>query len=379
MLHAPPPGELIVTVIVRRPLVVLAAALVLGVSAGCGSRSSTVTLGAAGPWSEAFGLMNKRGMELAVDEINARRLLEGQTLRLLDRNDEGDGAKAATIAQEFVDNPDVLAVVGHVTSGAMVAAAKVYDGHLAAVATSATSPDLSGISPWAFRVISSDSTNGLDLARFVGTLGRRRAAILYENDAYGRGLIESFRRNFDGQVVSVDPISAQTSDFEPYVAYYKRVKPDVVFVAGTEVTGIAFLREARRQALDAMYVGGDGWTGIVADTAASEGSYVGAPFTALDPRPEARRFVTAYTRKFGAAPDGNAALGYDATMVLARAIAQAGPDRKRIRDYLASLDAESAYPGVTGPIRFLENGDPVGKSLVMTRVHLGSLLVEKSR
>ena len=46
---------------------------------------------------------------------------------------------------------------------------------------------------------------------------------------------------------------------------------------------------------------------------------------------------------------------------------------------VSSLDAESAYPGVTGPIRFLENGDPVGKSLVMTRVHLGSLLVERRR
>ena len=379
MLHAPPSGEQIVTATVRRPVVALATLLVLIAPAGCGGRSSTVTLGAAGPWSEAFGLMNKRGMELAVDEINARGLIEGRTLRLLDRNDEGDGARAAAIAQEFVNTPEVLAVVGHVTSGAMVAAAKVYDGHLAAVATSATSPDLSGISPWAFRVISSDSTNGLDLARFVGTLGRRRAAIVYENDAYGRGLIESFRRNFDGQVVSIDPISAQTSDFEPYVAYYKRVKPDVVFIAGTEVTGIAFLREARRQALDAVYVGGDGWTGIVVDTAASEGAYVGAPFTALDPRTEARRFVAAYTRKFGTAPDGNAALGYDATMVLATAIAQAGPDRARIRDHLASLDARSAYPGVTGPIRFLDTGDPVGKSLVMTRVHLGSLLVERRR
>lgn len=367
------------TAIVRPPLVALATLLMVGLQAGCGAGSSTVTLGAAGPWNENFGAMNKRGMELAVEEINARGMLKGRTLRVVDRNDEGDGAKAAAIAQEFVDNPDIVAVVGHVTSGAMVAAAKVYDGHLAAVATSATSPDLSGISPWAFRVISSDSTNGLDLARFVGALGRRRAAILYENDSYGRGLIESFRRNFGGQVVSLDPISAETTDFEPYVSYYKRVKPDVVFIAGTEVTGIAFLREARRQALDAAYVGGDGWTGIVADTAASEGSYVGAPFTALDPRPEARRFVAAYSKKFGALPDGNAALGYDATMILAKAIAEAGPDRERIRDYLASLDAEHAYAGVTGPIRFLDTGDPVGKSLVMTRVHQGSLQVEGAR
>lgn len=367
------------TALVRQPLLTVAALFVLGVQIACGDSSSTVTIGAAGPWSEGFGAMNRRGMELAVEEINAKGLIKGRTLKLLDRNDEGDGSKAAVIAKEFVDTPDVVAVVGHVTSGAMVAAAKVYDGHLAAVATTATSPNLTGISRWTFRVISSDSANGLDLARFVGRMGRKRAAIIYENDAYGRGLVESFRRNFQGDVVSLDPISSETTDFEPYVSFYRTVKPDVVFMGGTEVTGMGFLREAKRQALNALYIGGDGWTGVVADTAASEGVYVGAPFTALDPRPEAQRFVGAFTRKYGMVPDGNAALGYDATMVIAKAINAVGPDREKIRDYLASLDASSAFPGVTGPIRFLPDGDPVGKSLVMTRVHQGALVLEGTR
>ena len=63
-----------------------------------------------------------------------------------------------------------------------------------------------GISPWVFRMISSDSVNGLRIARFCRKLGRGRAAILYENDSYGRGLAEAFRRNFSGDVVSIDPI-----------------------------------------------------------------------------------------------------------------------------------------------------------------------------
>ena len=64
-----------------------------------------------------------------------------------------------------------------------------------------------------------------------------------------------------------------------------------------------------------------------ADTAAADGAYVVAPFSAEDPRPEARRFVEAFRKRYGVLRDGNAAMGYDATMVIARAIAEVGPSR----------------------------------------------------
>jgi branched-chain amino acid transport system substrate-binding protein len=262
----------------------------------------------------------------------------------------------------------------------MVAAAKIYDGHLAALATTATSPDLTGVSPWVFRVISSDSANGIDLARFAARLGAQRAAILYESNAYGRGLTDAFRRSFPGEIVSVDPISdAGDQDFEPFVSYYKRTAPEIIFVAGTEASGITLLREAKRQALNAKFLGGDGWTGIVADTNAAEGAFVGAPFTDADPRPEVRRFVQAFLGKNNRVPDGNAALAYDATMVIAKALAKQGASRARVREYLAGLRGRSALPGVTGPIAFLPNGDPVGKSFVMTRVRRGELVPETQK
>ena len=319
--------------------------------------------------------MNRRGIELAADEINAKGGVDGRLLRVEYKNDEADGARAVAIAKGFVDDPRVLAVIGHVTSGAMVAAAKVYDGNLAAVSTTATSPDLTGISRWVFRVISSDSANGMDLGQFAARMGHKRAAILYENDSYGRGLADSFRRNFSGAIVTIDPISAADTDFEPFITYYQRHAVDVVFVAGTEGTGMRILREARRQHLAADFIGGDGWTGIVADSAASEGAYVGAPFAASDQRPEVQRFVSAFKEKYGMTPDGNAALAYDATKLIAQALHARGANRFAIRDYLASLDESTAFHGVTGLIRFHDTGDPVGKGIVMTRVHHGDLIV----
>jgi len=117
----------------------------------------------------------------------------------------------------------------------------------------------------------------------------------------------------------------------------------------------------------------------VAPSSLAEGIFVGAPFSAQDPRPEVRAFVVAYTRKYGTTPDGNAALAYDATKLLAHAVERVGPDRFKIRDYLATLSGGDAYRGVTGSIRFRIDGDPVGKSMVMTRVRNGELLVEAAK
>lgn len=349
----------------------------LVVAAGCSHASArTVMLGAAGPFSQAYGLANKHGIELAVDEINADpEWSKNHHLEIVFADDSGSGARASAVAQSFVDDPRIAAVVGHVNSGAMVAAAHVYDGNLAAVATTATSPALTGISPWTFRVIPSDSSNAITIAQFVNKLGRKRAAILYENNAYGRGLADNFRKSFAGDVISIDPISESAQqNFEPYISWFKREKPDLVFVAGTDASGLAFLKEVRRQQLNVDLVGGDGWQ-TLAWSPLAEGAYVGAPFSAQDPRRDVQAFVAAYTKKFNVTPDGNAALAYDATKLLAHAVDQVGTDRKKIRDYLASLSGWNGYRGVTGLIEFRPDGDPVNKWIVMTRVHDGALRI----
>ena len=358
----------------RAPLPLVASAMI-AVLASCSHSSRPIVVGAAGPWNEAYGAMNKMGIDLAVEEINARGGVRHRPLQVIERDDEGQGTKAAQVAADFVANRDIVAVIGHVNSGAMVAAAHVYDGELPAVATTATSPELTGISHWTFRVISSDSANGIALARFADQLGRRRAAIIYENNSYGRGLADSFQKAFAGEIVSIDPIPEGKSDLEPFVSYYAREKADIVFAAGTDASGLTILREARRQGLTADFLGGDGWTGLVADTALSRGVYVGAPFTAEDPRPEAQSFVRAFRQKYAQIPDGNAALAYDATRLIAAAIDAVGPDRAKIRDWLAGLDDKDAFHGVTGDIRFQADGDPVGKSFVMTRIENGLLTV----
>jgi branched-chain amino acid transport system substrate-binding protein len=356
--------------------------IALAALAACATNKSPYVIGAAGPWKQGYGLQNLQGVQLAVEEINQAGGIDGHPLRVIPRDDEGDGPTAAKIAQDFVNTSSISAVVGHVNSSGMLSAAPIYDGRLAAVATSATSPDLTGISSWVFRIISSDSLNGIALANFASKFGGRTpasVAVLYENNTYGRGLADSFRRSFHGEILSLDPINADLPSAEPYVAYLKTKRPKIVFIAGRVESGLKILEEAKRQGFNATFVGGDGWQGILADTTTSEGAYIGMSFTPEDPSPAARTFVAAFKKKYNTAPDAHAALAYDATRLIAQALKEKGPDRRAIRDYLHSLNRETAYQGLTGPAFFEDTGDPVGMRFRVLRAHSGLLTVADAR
>lgn len=373
-MHHAPWGKELRSIAITTCLVVLS---------GCGGGEGSFTVGAAGPWKEGYGVMSRRGIDLAVEEINRAGGIDGRPLKVISRDDEADGSQAAVIAQEFVANPEVLAVVGHVNSGAMLAASRIYDGQLTAVATTASSPDLTGVSDWTFRVISSDSLNGVILARFASRIGGtssalKQASIIYENDTYGRGLADAFRRAFRGTVVNFDPISEQV-DAEPFISYIKSRQVGIVFVAGRETSALRLLREARRQGLDAVFIGGDGWQSIVSDTAASNGAYVGTSFSSENPDPDVQRFVNAFEQKYDTRPDAFAALAYDATRLIAEAIAKNGGNRKGVREHLASLTAATAFDGVTGPVYFNRNGDPIGMGFHVAQVIGGVLTSSGTR
>lgn len=352
----------------------MATALLLS-ACGTSNIGDTVTIGVAAPFGTGYGTQVKRAVELAVDELNKGGGIAGKRVELLFSDDSASGTLGIAVAQAFVANPAVVAVIGHANSVVSVATARVYDGRLVAVSPSSSSPDLTGISPWVFRTINSDSLNGVELARVAMARGHKRVALVYENDAFGRGLVAVFKRAFKGSVVAIDPISPATRDFEPLVTYYRtKTKPDVVFSVGTEGSGIAFVKEARRQTLAAELIGADGWSGIVAAGSAVDGALVGAPFSADSPRDRAKAFVAAFQARYNTPPDGFAACAYDAVLLVAQAVREGGNDRKAVRDWLGAM--RTPIDGATGRFLLGANGDPQGKGLVFLRVRNGVLVNE---
>jgi branched-chain amino acid transport system substrate-binding protein len=352
--------------------------LLVLVALGCaGDGGSPITIGAAGSWHSAYGAPVLHGIELAVDEINANGGIHGRPLRLVSRDDSGTGPGAVAAAQALVADNDIVAVVGHINSVSTLAAAPIYDGRVPCVSPASTTPDLTGRSSWVFRIIPSDTSIGRSLARFAEQHGRRRAAVLYQNDAYGRGLAGAFTRSFTGTVVADDPVEVISASAEPYITNLRRLTPDVVFIAGDAPTALSIVREAHRQRMLADFLGGDALAATATDTVTSDGIFAATAFTVSDARPEAKRFVAAYQAKYGELPEPYAALSYDATRLVAAAIAVGGPSRSAVRRYLAALDSTRPFVGITGPVYF-HSGDPVEKPLLVGRITHGALVVADS-
>ena len=326
-----------------------------------------------------------RAAQLAVNQINANRGIRGRKVELRILDDSGNEDTAVRVAEQLYADPAVVAVVGHLTSGASLAAARVYGGGATPtpmISPSASSPDLSGISPYVFRVCPSDLQHGPQLARFAWqTLGARRAGIIYLNNDYGRGVRRTFAAEFarlGGTVLEADPYIPATPSFEPYFSRMRRSGADVLLLAAERPGAELALREMQSLGLRWPVLGGDALTGIEADGALAEGIRLSSAY--LPDRRDERNvaFVADYARAFpGQRPDHRGAGTYDIVLLLARPTERAGADRRAIRDYLARVGrGQAAFEGVTGAIAFDGKGDAAGKTAVIGVVRNGRLVTE---
>jgi branched-chain amino acid transport system substrate-binding protein len=100
----------------KRLLVVLLLVVVVLTTVGC-KKDDTVNFGVIGPFTgslSAYGEAVRKGVVLAVEEINANGGVLGKQVQLFAEDDEGDGAQALAAFGRLASKIDVL--IGEVTS-----------------------------------------------------------------------------------------------------------------------------------------------------------------------------------------------------------------------------------------------------------------------
>jgi branched-chain amino acid transport system substrate-binding protein len=368
----------------------LAVSLFLVCTVGCGTPEGPIRIGVAGPFSQPRGVSFKQAAQLAEQELNAKGGIDGRRVELVFADDAARDSVAVRVAQGFRADPTIVAVIGHLTSSATIAAVGVYGEEsegaqpLALISPSASSPDLSGVSRYFFRVCPSDLSHGPSLARYARReLGAQTAGVIYVNDDYGRGMRRTFIAEFvqvGGMIVADDPALPSTSSVEPYLSRMRRANGDVdVLVLATEAAmAERIMREMQRLGIRWPIIGGDALVGIQRVGPLAEGVRVTAAYLPDAPGDRNERFVQSYADAFdGQIPDHRGAGAFDIVHLLARAIAEAGSDRRAVRDYLASIgSSRPAFEGVTGSIVFNENGDVAGRSAWVGVVRGGRLITE---
>jgi branched-chain amino acid transport system substrate-binding protein len=326
--------------------------------------------------------------ELAVKEINARGGVRGRQLALRIMDDSARPDVAIRIARGLVDDPSVVAVIGHLTSGTSLAAGRVYGEArrpVVMISPSASSPDLSGVNPYVFRICPTDLSHGAQLARFARqTLGARRIGVIYVDDDYGRGLRLSFAAEFrrlGGEIIEEDPALSSTPSLEPYLARLRQRGGVDALMLATERDGAELaLRDMGRIGVRWAALGGDALAGVEGAGSLAEGVHLSTAYLVDRPGVRNERFVEAYGRAYlGERPDHRGAGAYDIVQLLASVFADVGTDRRAVRDRVARIGLEApAFEGVTGTIAFDARGDVPAKSVVIGVVRSGQLVTESA-
>ena len=364
----------------RLPVLLGAAAMLASCNGSMSVSGDEIAIGVALNPQRAGMHTVYRGVELAIAQLNEERAGKGKPIVM--RKGPENLTGAVQIAALMRDDPSVVGVVGHPESGATLDAAAVYADlehggkrALVAVSPTGTSPALSGRSEWVFRVCPSDLAASEAAARYVlDSLGARRASVIYRNDPYGKDWTKEFTRIFTaagGQVVQRDPYLAGVTEWASYAGYLRRLNPDVLLFPGGSEDAEPFIAAMRAEGVRIPMLGGD----AVAPLAAKPEQYRGVKFTSFfvperATSPEARAFIDAYRKRYNnEMPDPRAALSYDAALLIGRAIIEVGPDRQKVRDYIAEVGTRRpALKGATGAIAFNARHDVTNKPVVIATV-----------
>ena len=296
----------------------------------------------------------ERAFDLAIRHVNEGGGVLGMPVEGVTADATRDPAVAVEAARHLVEVEGVHAIVGPNASAAALPVSQSVSGSLGipTVSPSATSPQLTDVEDddYFFRTALSDAAQGPVLARVTRDRGFDNIGLIYQDDAYGRGLAAAFEESWNGtlRVVSVDV--AQTS-YLSELARSANAGAQALVVIAFEGQALSIVREAIDEGIYSRFVFGDAAkrVSLVREIGGEKlgGMYGTAGASAPDNTATAEWEVS-----FIAEHDELPVLAYvketyDATVALALAAQAAGSvDAAAIRDHLREI---SGPPGRTVP------------------------------
>lgn len=344
---------------------VMAVTLLAGCSGNGGSSSSsgdTIKIGAIGPLSGAastYGISVKEGAQLLEKEVNAAGGINGKKIQFIFEDDQADPNSAMQAFNKLVDSEKVSAILGPVTSGATLAVApNATAKQIPMITPTATEPTITKQGgDFMFRGCFVDSFQGEVLAKYATEkLGKKTAAVLYNSGSdYSKGIADSFKAKFEaagGTIGEFLTYNDKDTDFKAQLTKIKSLNPDIIVLPDYyNVVGL-IAKQARDMGITSQFLGGDGWESEeltkIGKDAVNGALYINHYYSG-DTDAAVKTFVDSYKKEYNKEPDAFAALSYDTSKILVKAIEKAGKtDGTAIKDALASMEMNS----VTGNIKF---------------------------
>lgn len=325
-------------------------------SAAAPKLPAVLRIGIAKPFTgnlALFGSLAKQGAELALERLNGQNYIPGTRFEVAYEDDRDNATEAANIAQKFVGDSSIIAVIGDFSSTATLAAAPIYQaGKLPFVAETAASPDVPKQGNFIFQMAVTTVFESQFIANWaVKDLKAKKVAFIGPNNDFTSAAAKPFidhAKALGAEVVANESYQPGEKDFRPLLTKLRGLQPDIVGTAAQFTEQALIDQQAKAVGLTAKFVAGGSLFSddyIKQASGAAEGNYVATPFWPGSERQAAKDFFAAYKQKYGSDPNKFPAFTYDVVVAIAQAVKGAGAaDRAKVRDALSTVK----FKGVIG-------------------------------
>ena len=313
----------------------------------------------------------KKGMDLAVEEINAGGGVGGRKIEVITRDDNANPGDAVRMAEELISAEKVDMLAGGFLSNIGVALADFAKQRKVVYLASEPLTNKivwEGGNRYTFRLRPSTYMQAAMLAPEAAKLKKKRWAFVYPNYEYGQSAVATFKTLLKAAQPDVEFVGDQATplgkvDAGAVAQALGDAKPDAIFnvLFGGDLA--KFVREGttrglfKETAVVSLLTGEPEYIDPLKDEAPVGWIVTGYPWYAIE-TPEHKAFLAAYQKKFSDYPRLGSIVGYSTIKAIAAAAGKAG-----------SADPEKLIGAFTG----LEFMSPIGKTTFRPQDHQSTM------
>ena len=299
----------------------------------------------------------RKGVDLAVEEINAAGGVLGRKLEIVSRDDGANPGDAVRMADELRLREQVDVLTGTILSHVGLAVADYAKQHKIFFLASAALTDKivwEAGNRYTFRLRPSTYTHAAVLVPHAAALKRKRWAFVYPNYEYGQSAVATFKELLKKAQPDVEFVTEQATplgkvDAGAVAQAVDDAKPDAIFNVLFGADLAKFVREGntrgvfKNRTVVSLLTGEPEYLDPLKDEAPVGWIVTGYPWDKIK-TPEHTAFVTAYQKKFSDYPRLGSIVGYATIKSLAAGIAKAGStDTDKMIAAFAGLKVDSPF------------------------------------
>jgi branched-chain amino acid transport system substrate-binding protein len=304
----------------------------------------------------------KKGMELAVEEVNAGGGVLGRKLELVVRDDGGNPGDAVRVAEELIVREKVNVLMGTFASNVGLAVANLAAQRKILFVASEPLTDKmvwENGNRYTWRLRPSTYMQTAMLVPEAAKLKKKRWAIVYPNYEYGQSATASFKKLLKQAQPDVEFVAEQAPalgkiDAGAVVQALAEARPDAIFSSLFAADLQKFVREGNTRGLFKSTVvfnllaGEPEYLDTLKDETPEGWWVTGYPWSEIN-TPEHKRFRDAYQKRWKDYPRQGSVVGYTAVHAVANALRAAkAADTEKLVDALKGLKMQTPF----GPIEW---------------------------